>query len=338
MNAVQHFRLGLFILGAIAVGVIVLVVMGTGNLFRPTVMMETYIDGSVQGLDVGAPIKFRGVTIGEVTGLGFTSTEYEADVPAVERKRYVLVHGRLRPDRFASTARESYFADDLLGPLVDAGLRVRMAAQGITGINYLELDFLDPATHVALPIAWEPRTVYIPSAPSIATQFLEYAEGALRRIDLLDIEGVVDGAATLLFTLERTVAALDTETLNRQATEMTAQLTETLAQSQKLLAAAERLLEDPDVAALPGEARVALQSFRGTIEEADLGELVRQIERVVTRLDRGLDINEQRLAATLGDLQSATATLRSLSEDARRNPAGTIFGGPPPRSTLERGQ
>jgi len=338
MNAVQHFRLGLFILGAISVGVIVLVVMGTGNLFRPTVMMETYIDGSVQGLDVGAPIKFRGVTIGEVTSLGFTSTEYEADVPPVERKRYVLVHGRLRPDRFASTARESYFADDLLGPLVDAGLRVRMAAQGITGINYLELDFLDPATHPTLPIAWEPRTAYIPSAPSIATQFLEYAEGALRRIDLLDIEGVVDGASTLLFTLERTVAALDTETLNRQATEMTAQLTETLAQSQKLLVAAERLLEDPDVAALPGEARVALQSLRGTIDEADFGELVRQIERVVTRLDRGLDINEQRLAATLGDLQSATATLRSLSEDARRNPAGTIFGGPPPRSTLERGQ
>jgi paraquat-inducible protein B len=338
MSAVQHFRLGLFILGAIAVGVIVLVVMGSGNLFRPTIMMETYIDGSVQGLDVGAPIKFRGVTIGEVTSLGFTSTEYEAYVPPVERKRYVLVHGRLRPDRFASTARESYFADDLLGPLVSAGLRVRMAAQGITGINYLELDFLDPETHVALPIAWEPRHAYIPSAPSIATQFLEYAEGALRRIELLDIEGVVDGATTLLFTLERTVAALDTETLNQRALEMTAQLTETLAQSQKLLVAAERLLEDPDVAALPSDMRATLQSVRGVIEEAEIGRLVGQIEQVVDRLDRGLGINEQQLAQTLGDLQAATATLRSLSEDARRNPGGTIFGAPPPRSTLERGQ
>jgi paraquat-inducible protein B len=338
MSAVHHFRLGLFILGAIAVGVIVLVVMGTGNLFRPTIVMETYIDGSVQGLDVGAPIKFRGVTIGEVTSLGFTSTEYEAYVPPVERKRYVLVHGRLRPDRFASTARESYFADDLLGPLVEDGLRVRMAAQGITGINYLELDFLDPATHAALPIAWEPRHVYIPSAPSIATQFLEYAEGALRRVEQLDIEGVIDGATTLLASLERTVAALDTEALNLRATEMSAQLTETLAQSQKLLMAAERLLEDPDVAALPADVRETLQSLRGVLAEAQLGELVGHIEQVVSRLDRGLDTNEQRLSATLGDLQAATATLRSLSEDARRNPGGTIFGAPPPRSTLERGQ
>jgi hypothetical protein len=67
------------------------------------------------------------------------------DVPPAERKRYVLVEGRVRPDRFASSTRESLFQDDdLLGPLVAGGLRVRMAAQGITGINFLELDFLDP--------------------------------------------------------------------------------------------------------------------------------------------------------------------------------------------------
>ncbi len=336
MSAVHHFRLGLFILGAIAALIIGLTVIGTGNLLRPTVMIETYIDGSVQGLDVGAPIKFRGVTIGDVTRLGFTAVEYQYDVPPAERKRYVLVEARVRPDRFAATTREGLFNEDVLGPLVSAGLRVRMAAQGITGINFLELDFLDPATHPALPIEWEPRNVYIPSAPSIAVQFLEYAENLLRRLDLLDIEGVVDGTISTLYTLERTVAMLDTEGFTRQAAELSGQLQQTAVQSRELLKAAERLLQDPDIQALPGETRATLQSVRGTLAEADIGELIAQIERVVVRLDRGLDINEQRLAATLGDLQAATATLRSLTEDARRNPAGTIFGAPPPRSTIER--
>ena len=336
MSAVHHFRLGLFILGAIGALVVGLTVIGTGNLLRPTVMIETYIDGSVQGLDVGAPIKFRGVTIGDVTRLGFTAVEYQYDVAPAERKRYVLVEGRVRPDRFASSAREGLFNEDLLGPLVAAGLRVRMAAQGITGINFLELDFLDPETHPALPIAWEPRNVYIPSAPSIAVQFLEYAENLLRRLDLLDIEGVVDGTISALYTLERTVAMLDTEGFTRQAAELSGQLQETVSQSRQLLQAAERLLEDPDVLALPGEARAALQSVQGTLADADIAELIGQIERVVVRLDRGLAINEQRLAATLGDLQAATLTLRALTEDARRNPAGTIFGAPPPRSTIER--
>ncbi|MCA1791939.1 MAG: MlaD family protein [Thioalkalivibrio sp.] len=336
MSAVHHFRLGLFILGAIAALVIGLTVIGTGNLLRTTVMIETYIDGSVQGLDVGAPIKFRGVTIGDVTRLGFTAVEYQYDVPPVERKRYVLVEGRVRPDRFASTTREGLFSEDLMGPLVAGGLRVRMAAQGITGINFLELDFVDPESQPVLPIEWEPRNVYIPSAPSIAVQFLEYAENLLRRLDLLDIEGVVDSSISALYTLERTIAMLDTDGLSRQAAELSAQLQQTAVQSRQLLQVAERLLQDPDILALPGETRATLQSVRGTLAEVDIGELIAQIERVVVRLDRGLDINEQRLATTLGDLQAATATLRSLSEDARRNPAGTIFGAPPPRSTIER--
>ncbi|AHE98633.1 MlaD family protein [Thioalkalivibrio paradoxus] len=336
MSAVHHFRLGLFILGAIGTLVVILVVMGTGNLLRPTIEMETYIDGSVQGLDVGAPIKFRGVTIGEVTRLGFTSVEYEQQVSPVERKRYVLVEGRLRPDRFASTARETLFSENVLEPFIEAGLRVRMAAQGITGINYLELDFLDPTTHPQLPIAWEPRSVYIPSAPSIALQFLEYAESVLRRIDLLDIEGMVDSTVSALHTLERTVADLDTRSLTRHAEDLAGHLQETVEQSRQLLVAAERLLQDPDIAALPGETRGTLRSLREAVERADIGGLVTQIEAVVVRLDRGLEINEQKLAATLSDLQAVTTGLRSLTEDARRNPAGTIFGGPPPRSAIER--
>ncbi len=338
MSAMHHFRLGLFILGAVAALIIVLTVMGTGNLLRPTVLIETYIDGSVQGLDVGAPIKFRGVTIGDVTRLGFTSVEYQDDTPPAQRKRYVLVEGRVRPDRFASTTRESLFNEDLLGPLVDAGLRVRMTAQGVTGINFLELDFLDAEAHPALPVDWEPRAVYIPSAPSIAVQFIEYAENLLRRLDRLDIEGVINHTIATLTRLEQTLASLDVERVTRQVTGLTEELQHTAVQSRAMLQAAERILNDPDMAALPGETRTTLQLLRGAIDGAGIGELIGQIEQVVIRLDRGLDINERKLAVTLSDLQSATATLRALSEDARRDPAGAIFGAPPPRSTIERGR
>lgn len=338
MSAMHHFRLGLFILGAVAALIIVLTVMGTGNLLRPTVLIETYIDGSVQGLDVGAPIKFRGVTIGDVTRLGFTSVEYQDDTPPAQRKRYVLVEGRVRPDRFASTTRETLFNEDLLGPLVDAGLRVRMTAQGVTGINFLELDFLDAEAHPALPVDWEPRAVYIPSAPSIAVQFIEYAENLLRRLDRLDIEGVINHTIATLTTLEQTLASLDVERVTRHVTELTEELQYTAVQSRAMLQAAERILNDPDMAALPGETRTTLQSLRGAIDGAGIAELIGQIEQVVIRLDRGLDINERKLAVTLSDLQSATATLRALSEDARRDPAGAIFGAPPPRSTIERGR
>ncbi len=336
MNAAHHFRLGLFIIGAVVTLIIVLTVMGTGTLLRPSTAMETYIDGSIQGLDVGAPIKFRGVNIGEVTNLTFTSVEYQADVPPVERKRYVMVEGRLRPERFASNVRESMFSEALLEPFIERGLRIRMAAQGITGINYLELDFLDPDAHPALPIAWEPENVYIPSAPSIATQFIEYAERVLRRIDLLDIEGVIDSAISLMVTLERTASGFDTHALSRQGEELLEQMRLTVVQSQQVMQTAEQLLQGPDTQALAGETRATLQAVRQTLEQADIGRLVAQVEAILERMDRGLEINEQTLTETLNDLQAATTSLRSLSEDARRDPAGAIFGSPPPRSTIER--
>jgi paraquat-inducible protein B len=340
MSAANNFRLGLFILGAIATLIIILIVMGTGNLLRPTTAIETYIDGSVQGLDVGAPIKFRGVTIGDVTRLGFTAVEYQADVSPTDRKRYVMVEGRVRLERFAPRGRSSsLFGSDpepQLQVLIDNGLRVRMAAQGITGINYLELDFLDPVSHPPLPISWEPRSIHIPSAPSIAVQFLENAEAALRRFSQLDIEAVIDGATLLLFTLEQKASDLDIQGLQQIAGDLTTEIGNALVQGQQLMAAAEALVASPETRALPAETQATLQTLRSTLERADLAGLVQQIEAVVARLDRGLAANEEKLTGTLGDLQAATSALRSLTEDARRNPAGTIFGAPPPRSTLER--
>ena len=57
----NYFKIGVFTLSSAALALVGIVVLGAGTLFERSIMMETYIDESVQGLDVGAPIKFRGV-------------------------------------------------------------------------------------------------------------------------------------------------------------------------------------------------------------------------------------------------------------------------------------
>ncbi|WP_019589448.1 MULTISPECIES: MlaD family protein [unclassified Thioalkalivibrio] len=336
MSARQHFRLGLFILGGLAALVIILLIATAGNFFRPSMMIETYMDSSVQGLEVGAPVKFRGVQIGEVTRLGFTSVEYEQDVPPAERKRYVLVRARLWPDRFATTPQEALFEDDVLEQLVEAGLRVRMAAQGITGMNYLEADFADPAEHPPLDHPWDPEYAYLPSAPSITMQFIEYAEKLLERIDDIDIEGVVGNLNSLLVNLDDTVSSIDVEGIAGRADDLIGELETTATSAERIMESVENLLDHPDTQALPGETRETMRQLRRTAEQAEIGELVARIEGMVERLDRGVEVNEAKLAETLEELQSTTRSLRSLSEDVRRNPAGTLFGAPPPRSIMDR--
>ena len=57
---------GAFVIGAIALAVAAVVLIGSGMLFRTTHLFVCFFDGNVNGLRVGAPVKFKGVQIGEV--------------------------------------------------------------------------------------------------------------------------------------------------------------------------------------------------------------------------------------------------------------------------------
>src|ERR687892_2432980 len=61
--------IGAFVIGAIALVVAGLLVFGSGTFFADRLTWVTYFPGSVKGLRVGAPVNFRGVRIGEVTGI-----------------------------------------------------------------------------------------------------------------------------------------------------------------------------------------------------------------------------------------------------------------------------
>src|SRR5512145_1750508 len=102
MQTWSYFKIGLFVVSAVAIAVVGVVALGVGTVFRKQVLVETYIDESVQGLDIGSPVKFRGVQVGEVETITLTSVEYPT------RRRYVLVRMGLDPAMFQY-------------PLVDAG-------------------------------------------------------------------------------------------------------------------------------------------------------------------------------------------------------------------------
>jgi paraquat-inducible protein B len=59
--------IGAFIVGAVVLIVAALMVFGSGTLFTRKHAFVLYFDGSVNGLNVGAPVKFRGVKVGAVT-------------------------------------------------------------------------------------------------------------------------------------------------------------------------------------------------------------------------------------------------------------------------------
>jgi len=341
----NYFKLGLFVIGAIAAGIIVLLIIGTGRFLQKRVTIETYFNESVQGLDIGSKMKYRGVEVGQVTRISFTYVKYEQDKPMGDRKRYVLVEAQMQPRLVGGKAANDIASPESTALEVEKGLRVKLAPQGITGTSYLEIDYVDAANNPPLPIDWVPDSIYIPSAPSTVGQIVNSASEILERIHNLDVETVVNNLNKLLTTTNDRVAALDTKSLQQRTERTLAKIESTLndiaakklsdealallAELRKSNAELQATLTNPTFKKLPESADAAIQKVRELVADPKLASSIAHMERTLSRLDRIFGGGESDLTTTIENLRQISDNLRDLTEDAKRYPSNVIFGAPP---------
>ena len=160
----NYFRLGVFVLAAIGVLIAIILIFGSGQLFKKSFMVETYLKQSVTGLDTGAAVRFRGVKVGQVTLIGLSGDIYEKDVPFEKRLQYVVVRMQIFGDKLTEQQIEDFAKNNL---------RARVKSMGITGVNYVEFDFAnDTSDHDPLPYNWQPAEPVIPSLPNQADEII----------------------------------------------------------------------------------------------------------------------------------------------------------------------
>ena len=289
----NYFKLGLFVIGALVAGIVVLLVIGSGRWFERKSTIETYFNESVQGLDIGSKLKYRGVVIGEVTKISFTYVVYQQDLPMAQRARFVLVESQINPRLVGGRAATGDLTTvEGAKAEVERGLRIRLTPQGITGTSFLELDYVDPPPAV-LPIAWTPNNVYIPSSPSTVTQFVNAASDIIERLHRLDIEGTLANVNKLLVTTNERLAALDTKGLSDRANRTLDRLDTTLAgiDSKKLTEEGtallaelrgtngelRKLLANPSWQKLPEDASAAAAKVKDLVSDPKLAQTISRL-------------------------------------------------------------
>src|SRR4030095_5364843 len=150
----NYFKLGLFVIGGLVAGVLVLIIIGSGRWVERQIAIETYFKKAVQVRDIGSKLKYRGVTIGEVTKISFTYTKYQKDLPITQRERYVMVEAQVQPRLVGGRAAAGDMTQAENAAMeVEKGLRLRLTPVGVTGRTCLEMDYVEPPPAV-LPIAW----------------------------------------------------------------------------------------------------------------------------------------------------------------------------------------
>ena len=183
---------GLFVLGAFALGLVGLFSFGGIHFFSKPERFVVYFNESIHGLDNGSPVKLRGVRIGRVVGMKVRAIP--ADPASGDARSVVAVVCELSRDVVADGQGRPVDVSDReeLQRLVDQGLRAQLGVIGLaTGLLFVELDFYDPALHpVRRRVGVESDYLELPAVPSAISEFqanLTDVLNDLKRVDFATI-------------------------------------------------------------------------------------------------------------------------------------------------------
>ena len=214
----NYFKLGLFVIISFCLGVGFLIVFGAGAFLKKEMLAETCFDESVQGLDVGSEVKYKGVGIGTVKTITTPAKVYNA------ASEYVLVVFSLDENVFAEGRNkdpEQAFAD-----AIDKGLKVYLSFKGLTGAAFLETDYFPDKTS-DLNITWEPEHLYVPSRKSSIKRMGDALNQILETLADMNIVGMTTNLEELLETLNAKTANFDLAGISTQASTLLAEIRQT---------------------------------------------------------------------------------------------------------------
>lgn len=297
-------KVGAFVVIGVTLLIVGLVILGAGRVFRDTVEAVVYFDDEVNGLNVGSPVKFKGIPIGSVTDVGIRSTRTNG----IDEVRIQVILSVDR-DRVAAEGATIDLADpDAVRELVDRGLRASLAIENLlTGLRYVELD-LRPETQARLVADPEVDLVEIPVIPGWGEQFQQDAARIASNLADVELEALVRDARALIADARALVQSPELRRAIARFDRVTAELDATLADARRVIGVYGQEGEvGRDLGAAAADARAALASVR--------------------RLVRPDGAFTSELEATLSEVQDAARSLRLLSDKLSRDPGALIRGG-----------
>ncbi|MBI5534120.1 MAG: MCE family protein [Deltaproteobacteria bacterium] len=312
----NHTKLGLFVITGFAAAIVAGGLLGAANFRKTTIRYHSYFNESVEGLNLGSPVKFRGVTIGNVSAIEIAPDHRMVDVVSELDTNEVKRMGLTEAGTERGTVK---FA-------IPPDLRTQLGSQGITAVKFIAIDFFDVKSNPApsLPFA-VPIDHYIPAAPSMFKNLEDTITKAMDRLPEM-----VDAVVMIMGRVDRLLETLEAQDISGKAVA-------TFERADDVMKTLQRALARIDKHDLGGKAA-------STMTDVDLA--IGKMSKVIDRLDgeRGLLASAQRatdafgevgraghgtqkdLEATLRDMSEAAESIRSLVDAIERDPDMLLKG------------
>lgn len=309
--------IGAFVLGAVALLVAAVVVLGSGRLFRKTYHFVLFFDSNVNGLRLGAPVKFRGVEIGRVTDIRLSISHLDGVQPRRFSRVAIPVLIEIDRERIMAGGARQIDLDDprQIDRLIQDGLRGQLALESIlTGILYVNLE-MRPSTRPRLLLPRSSAYHEIPTLPTQLEQIQDQVAEIVAKMNKTDFQGFIDStkgtsdsvrefieSPQFKGTVESMQATLDN--LNATLTQLRGVMKRMDAKMDPLMSDADRLMVDTD--RTMKQAQATLDSLQASIEPGS---------PLAYKLNQALD-----------EISATAASMRQLTDYLQRNPAALVRG------------
>jgi paraquat-inducible protein B len=269
--------IGLFIVTGVALGVAGLILFSSSKMFSKTRDFIVYFNDSLNGLSEGAPVKYRGVTVGSVKRVmvQFNQETNDFAMPVLIEFEERLLKERVPAFNYS-------FSEQVLATRIEQGMRASLETESlVTGVLYVGLD-INP--HAPPPVFHQLKPIY-PEIPSVPTEI----QKLMQNLSSLNIKSIESNLNTLLIKLDTTVGSLHMADINAGVT--------------NLLTSVNRLVTNPEITN-------ALVSLKPTLDQyRELG------AKLTSKVDPLADSVTNSLAEAnraLAQLRGAGENLRTL--------------------------
>jgi phospholipid/cholesterol/gamma-HCH transport system substrate-binding protein len=307
---------GAFVLGSLAIVIAVIIGLGSSHLFRREHKFVMFFSSDVNGLNIGAPVKFRGVEIGSVTnillslgGLGGSGIQQTGQI------RIPVIIQLDSRKLFARGAELDLDDPQQIAAAIQLGLRGQLKTESmLTGLAYIDLD-MHPDTPVKYYLG---RNSPYPEIPTVPTPF-EQAQTAI--IKIVSALGKVDFDA-LTTRLTQTATSINDLVKSQQVRETIASLNQAAIALNGTAQSIKKTSDD-----LSRQVEPAAEDLRKTTASARaaLKEAQDTLVAVQSTLGPGSPVDYQ-LTQTLEQTGDAARSLRQLADYLQRNPSSVIRG------------
>ncbi len=321
---VSRSLIGVFVLGAIALAVAAVVILGSGKFFKKTYKYVLFFEGSVKGLNVGAPVIFRGVNVGQVTDirLRFNLKDLTIIIPVyieLDPAKAQVVAGGLEKGAY-------------LKAMISKGLRAQLQMQSfVTGQLVVNLDFY-PDKPVRL-VGIEKRYPEIPTIPTPLEELTKTLQDLKLDETVKKLESAIGGIDRIvnspelkqsIVSLNQTLRSIDALAKNVDAhvAPVVSNISETSDAARSAFIQAEKTLalKEGVPAEIAQGVKDTLKAARVTLEETQ--KAVAGVKRVA---DQNANLGYD-LSRTLEEVATLSRSLRSLTDYLDRHPEALIKG------------